>query len=313
MKYLLAGGALAAVAGTWWARSSNSRPARIVRMLAGDARRSVPPAPFKPTPAKWDDNRITCSWLGHATVLINFYGLKILTDPVFSDRVGLNVGIGTAGPKRHQAPALAIAELPPVDVILLSHAHFDHMDLPSLKQFSSATFTVTAKATRDILAETPLQQVHELGWNERIQFKGAAGGLEIEALEVKHWGVRWPSDIARGYNGYVLRREGRAILFGGDTAMTPLFREHRAKGPFEVALMPIAAYDPWIRNHCTPEQAVEMANAAGAKYFLPIHHETFDLSDEPLTEPIQRLQAALETEPERLVLRRAGETFACQT
>jgi L-ascorbate metabolism protein UlaG (beta-lactamase superfamily) len=93
--------------------------------------------------------------------------------------------------------------------------------------------------------------------------------------------------------------------------MTPLFRDHRAKGPVEVAIMPIAAYNPWIRNHCTPEQAVEMASQAGAKFILPVHHETFDLSDEPLTEPIQRLQAALEKEPERLALRRAGETFAC--
>lgn len=311
MKYLLAGGALTAAVGTWWARSSSSRPARIIRMLAADTIRKVPPAPLKPAPAKWPDNRITFAWLGHATVLINFYGLKILTDPVFSDRVGVGVGIGTAGPKRHQAPALAIAELPPVDVILLSHAHYDHLDLPSLNQLPPATFTVTAKVTRDLLAATPLQQIHELGWNERLQFKGVSGGLEIEAVEVKHWGIRWPSDVVRGYNGYVLRREGRAILFGGDTAMTPLFREHRAKGPFEVAIMPIAAYNPWIRNHCTPEQAVEMASQAGAKFILPVHHETFDLSDEPLTEPIQRLHAALEKEPERLALRRAGETFAC--
>jgi L-ascorbate metabolism protein UlaG (beta-lactamase superfamily) len=198
-----------------------------------------------------------------------------------------------------------------VDVVLLSHAHFDHMDLPTLARFPANTLAVTAKQTLDLLAGTPLKAATELGWNDRVRLKTAAGDLEIEALQVRHWGRRWPSDLDRGYNGYVLRREGKRLLFAGDTAMTDLFAGHRAKGPFEVGIMPIAAYNPWIRNHCTPEEAVQMAEAAGARHVLPVHHETFQLSDEPMTEPIERFTAALAKEPERIALKQAGETFVC--
>jgi len=185
------------------------------------------------------------------------------------------------------------------------------MDLGTLRSFDRRAFTVTAKSTSDVLADARLKEIHELRWNEQITFKNAKGQLQIEAVEVKHWGQRWPSEIQRGYNGYILRREGKAILFAGDTANTPLFRELRSRGPFEAALMPIGAYRPWIWNHCTPEQALEMANAAGAQYVLPIHHKTFRLSDEPMNEPIQRLETAMSDEPERLALRRIGETFVC--
>jgi L-ascorbate metabolism protein UlaG (beta-lactamase superfamily) len=185
----------------------------------------------------------------------------------------------------------------------------DHMDLPTLRGFPKATFTVTARATRDLLAGPGLKQITELGWGEHTTYRGSAGELHIEAIEVKHWGERWPSDAPRGYNGYLLHREGRAILFAGDTAFTPALGQAHTRGPFEVAIMPIGAYLPWIRNHCTPEQAVEMANAAGAKYILAVHHQTFRLSEEPIREPIERLEAALAREPERLALRRIGETF----
>jgi L-ascorbate metabolism protein UlaG (beta-lactamase superfamily) len=251
------------------------------------------------------------SWLGHATVLINFYGIHILTDPAMGSRVGVSLGVGTAGPKRYIASALKLKELPRIDVVLLSHAHMDHMDLGTLRYFAPKTFTITAKATSDVLAKAGLKEIHELEWNERATFRNANGELQVEAVEVKHWGERWPSEVPRGYNGYILRREGKTILFGGDTAHTPLFADLRSRGPFEVALMPIGAYRPWIWNHCTPEQALDMANAARANYVLPIHHQTFRLSDEPMNEPIDRLEAAVHTELQRLALRRIGETFVC--
>jgi len=108
-----------------------------------------------------------------------------------------------------------------------------------------------------------------------------------------------------------IRREGRTILFGGDTAQTESFRQHRTHGPYDLAIMPIGAYDPWILNHCSPEQAVDMANQAGARYFIPIHHQTFRLSHEPMLEPIERAETALAKETERLALRQVGETFIC--
>ena len=260
---------------------------------------------------RWSDHEITICWIGHATVLINFLGVKILTDPAFGDHVGVSFGLGTIGPKRYFAPALRLKELPPIDVVLLSHAHMDHMDLFSLRHLPAKTFTVTARVTSDVLGGTGLQQVTELGWGDRATFHGANGDLQIEAFQVKHWGQRWPSELVRGYNGYLLRREGRALLFGGDTAETPLFADLRSRGPFEAAIMPIGAYDPWIWNHCNPEQAVELANLAGARYIVPVHHQTFRLSNERMREPIERLEAALHEEPERIALRRIGEQFVC--
>jgi len=134
------------------------------------------------------------------------------------------------------------------------------------------------------------------------------GDLEVHALEVKHWGARLRRDTYRGYNGYVLRREGRALLFGGDTAQTARFATYRRHGPYEAAIMPIGAYDPYIHNHCTPEQAVSMADAAGARLFIPVHHQTFALSREPVREPIERADAALASEAGRLAVRDVGDT-----
>jgi len=291
--------------------ASKQRAACWARRLIADARRNVEVTPVKPELANWSDNQIALCWIGHATVLINFYGIHILTDPALFDRVGISMGITTVGPKRFIAPALRPGELPHIDVLLLSHAHMDHMDLGSLRCFPSSTFTVSAKATSDVLAAARGKQVVELGWNDTTTFRNSKGELRIEAVEVKHWGQRWPSEVPRGYNGYTLRREGKAILFAGDTALTPLFANLRSRGPFEAAIMPIGAYRPWIRNHCTPEQALEMANAAGANYLVPVHHQTFRLSEEPINEPIERLQEALQREPERLALKRIGETFVC--
>jgi len=282
-----------------------------MRMMIADARRHVIPAPVKPTPDQWSDNAITMSWLGHATVLINFYGMWVLTDPTFGNRIGVSLGLGTVGPKRYVSPALPLKKLPPIDVVLLSHAHMDHMDLPSLGHFPSKTFAVTAKVTNDVLSGTRLKGATELAWNDHTTFKNQKGELEIQAIEVNHWGKRWPSELERGYNGYILRREGKALLFGGDTAHTLLFSELRSKGPFEAAIMPIGAYQPWIWNHCTPEEAVEMANRSGARYIVPVHHQTFKLSDEPMNEPIERFEAALAKEPERVAVRRIGESFVC--
>jgi len=282
-----------------------------MRAMIADARRGIAPAPVRPNPAQWPGDRITICWLGHATMLINFYGINILTDPALGNRVGVSLGLGTAGPKRYIAPALQIPELPPIDVLLLSHAHMDHFDLPTLQQFGAETPVVTARLTRDILQSTRLRNITEIGWNERTTLRDGKGELEIEAVEVKHWGRRWPSDLNRGYNGYVLRREGKALIFAGDTARTEAFKGLRGRGPFEAAIMPIGAYRPWIWNHCTPEEALEMANWAGARYIVPMHHQTFRLSDEPMNEPIERLETALAKEPERLALRRVGESFVC--
>lgn len=294
--------------GSIWMKYSDSRLARVGRMIVGDIGRDPAPAPHVPQPAAWDDNRITFTWIGHATVLINFYGVRILTDPVFSERVGVDAGIVTLGPKRYIEAAMSFDQLPPIDLVLLSHGHMDHMDLPTLSRFNAQQRVVTAHDTTEILKPTRLTNISELNWNERTTVKTAHGEIHIEAFEVNHWGRRWPNDRERGYNGYVLRREGRALLFGGDTAMTPLFRNLHSGGPYAAAIMPIGAYDPWIHAHCTPEEALHMADKAGARLFAPIHHSTFKLSDEPMTEPAERIQKALAAEKDRLALKDVGDT-----
>jgi L-ascorbate metabolism protein UlaG (beta-lactamase superfamily) len=293
----------------YWLSASQQRAARWGRRLLADAHRPIIPAPLTPDPARWSNNQITIAWLGHATTLINFYGIRILTDPALGNRVGVSLGVGTIGPKRQIAPALIPGQLPDVDVILLSHAHMDHMDLPTLQRLNPGTFTVTAKETADLVTGNLSRTTTELAWNDTVTFRNKTGDLQIEAIEVKHWGRRWPSEKTRGYNGYVLRREGKALVFAGDTASTPLFTNLRSRGPLAAAIMPIGAYRPWIWNHCTPEQAVGMANAARAPYIVPVHHQTFRLSEEPMEEPIQRLESALAKEPQRLALRRIGATF----
>jgi L-ascorbate metabolism protein UlaG (beta-lactamase superfamily) len=272
--------------------------------------RPIASAFTKPEPLKWNDAQVTAAWIGHATVLINFFGINILTDPVLFPRIGIRLPGFTIGPKRLTAPALQFHELPRIDLILLSHAHFDHFDLRTLHRFNENTSVITAPNTADLLRWTRLRDVSELGWDETKFFNFAnqtKGDIAISAFEVKHWGARKQRDDYRGYNGYVMERNGRRVLFGGDTAMTDSFAKVRP--PIDIAIMSIGAYNPWIHSHCTPEQAVEMATAAGAQFIMPVHHQTFRLSFEPLREPIERFQTVLRNAPERIALREIGETF----
>ncbi|HEX3618911.1 MAG TPA: MBL fold metallo-hydrolase [Candidatus Udaeobacter sp.] len=281
----------------------------LLREWTIESRRPIAPAFAKPNPANWSNTQVTLAWIGHATVLINFFGIKILTDPVFFPRIGIRLPGFTIGPKRLIAPALQFHEVPNIDLILLSHAHFDHLDLRTLRCFGESTTVITARATSDLLRGTQFRDVIELDWGEAKTFKTAAGEVNIRALPVNHWGARKRRDTYRGYNGYLLERKGRRIIFTGDTAMTNRFAEIRRQGSIDVAIMSIGAYNPWIQSHCSPEQAVEMANAAGAHFIVPVHHQTFRLSFEPFREPIERFEAALRKTPERIALREIGETF----
>jgi L-ascorbate metabolism protein UlaG (beta-lactamase superfamily) len=271
--------------------------------------RPIAPPFAKPDPSKWSNTQLTLAWLGHSTVLVNFFGVTILTDPVLFPRVGIRLPGFTVGPKRLTAPALRFHELPHIDVILLSHAHFDHFDLRTLRCFNQTTRVITARATRDLLKRTRFSDITELGWGERRTLAAAAGDIEITAFAVKHWGARTQHDTHRGYNGYLVERSNRRVIFAGDTAMSDKFEALRRYGPIDVAIMPISAYNPWIQSHGTPEQAVQMANAAGARFIVPMHHQTFRLSVEPFAEPIERFEAALRRTPERIALRQVGETF----
>lgn len=271
--------------------------------------RPITPAFARPEPFKWSDTNVTLAWLGHSTVLINFFGVTVLTDPVLFPRVGIRLTGITIGPKRLTAPALQVHDLPHIDLILLSHAHFDHFDLRTLRCFDETTRVITAHATNDLLKRTRFSDITELNWGERKTFSSTAGEMEIAAFPVKHWGARTQHDTYRGYNGYLIERRERRIIFAGDTAMTESFTTLRRYGPIDIAIVPISAYNPWIHAHSTPEQAIQMANAAGARFIVPVHHQTFRLSFEPFREPIERFEAALSKSAQRIALREIGETF----
>jgi L-ascorbate metabolism protein UlaG (beta-lactamase superfamily) len=312
-RSFMATSAVAGVGSAAWLGVSSSWGARFLRQRFEEIGRDIPPAPHKPTLATWSDNAVTLAWLGHATVLINFYGVRILTDPVLYPRIGVDLGLGTLGPMRLVQCALTLDELPEIDLVLVSHAHFDHLDTPSLGSLRGRPVAVMATAISDLLPQRRYSSVRELRWGEAATVATGRGDVLVRAIEVKHWGARIRRDTWRGYTGWIVEREGRRVLIGGDTAVTPAFESHRRHGPFDAAVMPIGAYDPWIYNHCTPEQAVMMADAARARLIVPVHHQSFRLSNEPFMEPIERIQEALAKEHDRLAVHAIGETVVIQS
>jgi len=284
---------------------------RVVGLLSRfffEGFRPIARAPYRPDPASWPDTEITGAWLGHSTVLLNLFGVWIITDPVLATRCGLRFGPLTIGPRRFVRPALEARELPEIDLLLLSHAHMDHLDLWTLRRLRGNPHAVTASGLRDLLANLPFAGVRELAWDESAEIETRHGPVRITARQVAHWGARMRTDDWRGYCGFVIERNHRKIGFAGDTARTSF--THWANGTdIDLLAVPIGAYNPWVRAHCNPEEAVAMAGEARAHYLLPIHHKTFQLSSEPMQEPITRFRAALNDTPERIAATEIGQTF----
>lgn len=264
----------------------------------------IAPAPHTPDPRAWSDDRLTVAWLGHATLLFNFYGTWLLTDPALEPRIGIGRGRAKLGPRRLVQPALRPHDLPPLDAILLSHAHMDHTDLGTLRLLSAEVPVVVQQGNTDLVRR--FDQVHELAWGESIELDG----LRIESTEARHWGARMITDNHRGYGGYLLQKAGHTILFAGDTAHTDALTQLGRRSRIELAILPIGAYDPWITNHASPEQAWTMFQRLGAEYVLPVHHSTFRLSREPVDEPIRRFLAAAGHERWRVIATEVGATWS---
>ncbi|TCP59196.1 L-ascorbate metabolism protein UlaG (beta-lactamase superfamily) [Tumebacillus sp. BK434] len=264
----------------------------------------------KPAPDEWSEEQVTVSWIGHSTLVLNILGKTIITDPVFSEKVGVSLGGPLViGPKRHTAAALTVEETGAPDLILLSHAHLDHFDLPSLKRLQNrSTDVITAQNTSRLLQKLSFRRVLELGGRERVELDD---GLTITAVPVKHWGRRFPWNADYGWTGYLIEYCGVRLFFAGDTAYTPSFKELRRYGPIDIAFLPIGAYSPdsYQGNHCTPEQAWQMFLDSGAQHLVPIHWDTFVLSHEPVDEPLQRLLQIAGADASRILLREHGETF----
>lgn len=257
----------------------------------------------RPHPSTWPDDRLIAAWLGHATVLLNFYGSWVLTDPALERRIGIGRGFAKVGPRRLVQPALRPRELPPLDLVLLSHAHMDHTDLGTLRLLSPDIPVVVQEGNQDLVRR--FHRVHQLTWGDSTE----VNGLRIESTEARHWGARTITDRHRGYGGYLIQRGSRTVLFAGDTAYTDVLTRYGRGNPIDLAILPIGAYDPWIANHASPEQAWAMFKELGAEYVLPIHHSTFRLSREPVDEPIRRFLEAAGGERWRVVATEVGATW----
>jgi L-ascorbate metabolism protein UlaG (beta-lactamase superfamily) len=270
------------------------------RLRVLDRIHRLPRAPQRPDFAKWERYTLAAAWIGHATTLLRIGGQTILTDPVFSAKIGLGFGLVTAGPRRMVAPAVSIRDLPKIDAILLSHAHFDHLDRPSLARLPKNMHVITAHGLRDLIDDLHFQHVTELQWGESMSL----GPIQITAQPVQHWGARTFYDTHRGYCAFLLEASSNhCVLYGADTAY---HTEWRTLPAVDLAVVGIGAYDPYIAAHATPEQALEMADHVRAKHVLPMHYGTFRLSHEPTHEPIQRILAASENNPGRIVIRDIG-------
>jgi L-ascorbate metabolism protein UlaG (beta-lactamase superfamily) len=249
------------------------------------------------------DGPLVAAWLGHATVLLRLGDKWILTDPVFSQRVGVRVGPLTFGVGR-LLPAIDPALLPPIDLVLVSHAHFDHLDRPSLRQLiSDKTLLVTAASTKRLIPPG-FKSIQELSWDQTLRING----LSIRALQPNHWGARTAWDRHRGFNSYVIETAHHRVLFAGDTAITDTYACLNRSG-VDLSIFGIGAYNPWIRAHANPEQVWQMNCDAAGHWLMPIHHSTFKLSDEPMEEPLERLLAAASHEESRIVARELGQLW----
>jgi L-ascorbate metabolism protein UlaG (beta-lactamase superfamily) len=261
-------------------------------------------------PQRWSDGALTIADLGHSTLLMDWYGVRVLSDPTLFNRVGLSIGsLLTIGPYRHSAPPLAPAELQNLDVILITHAHMDHLDLPSLRVLPKSAVVIACAGCGRLIRPLGFTDVRELRWGERTEVKG----LSVAAMGANHWGVRWPPmGRAYGFNSYLLERGGTRMLLACDSAVTPLFGT-LASNPPDIAAFSIAAYDPWIHNHANPEQVWAMFQQSGARYLVPIHWGTFRLSKEPMDEPMRRLLAAAGAESNRVAIRQIGVAWSLPT
>ena len=275
-------------------------------LLAGAAsgvHAEVPPAPHQLAPEKWADDNLAVGYVGHASVLLKMTGTFILTDPTFFDRVGVSIGPVTVGPRRLVQPALPLARLPKPAAVVITHAHFDSLDLPTLAALPKDTTLIAPTNCRDLLGDLGFRQYVELAWGERVM----VDGVTIEAVRVAHWGARYPWGMPRGYNGYVFSKDGVRVLFASDTAYTTAFTHFRDGGaPLDVAIFGNGAYDPWIRNHADPEQVWRMFVESGARYLVPIHYDTFRLGKEPVGDAMRRLLAAAGPDAGRIVIREIG-------
>ena len=254
---------------------------------------------YKNDPKFLKENRDipTLTWIGHSTLLIQYKGVNILTDPHLTQRAS---PFSFAGPKRYTSPGLSLDDLPIIDLILISHNHYDHLDELTIKtiiknQPDKPPNIFVPLKLKQWFFDLGITNITELDWQESIKF----GEWEVHAVPVQHWSARTPFDRNKTlWAGWVLETEGFRFFFAGDTGYSKDFKNLGEKfGQFDLAAIPIGAYEPrWFMKdaHVNPEEAVMIHQDINARYSVGIHWGTFIMTDEPVEEPPKRLLVALE-------------------
>jgi L-ascorbate metabolism protein UlaG (beta-lactamase superfamily) len=295
----------------WWWASFGARKEELSP--------PVPPGHVLPTnealamlAAHSDSDSLT--WLGHAAFLIRLGGQTILVDPFLGDRAS---PVGWAGPRRYAGPGITVDKLPPVDVLVISHNHYDHLDLRAIRQLPAKEKmrVIVPAGLGALLRANGFSDVTEVRWGDSLKLDG----LNVISVPAVHFSSRGLFDgDATLWSGYVFESSQKRVYFAGDTAYhDTLFKQlRRTIGPVDVALVPIGAYEPhnlMADVHTNPEQAVQLAQDMGARALVGMHWGTVVLSTEPPFEPPRRFRAAGSAQgypDESLWLMSIGETRA---
>jgi L-ascorbate metabolism protein UlaG (beta-lactamase superfamily) len=227
------------------------------------------------------DGELGITWIGHASFLLQCCGENLLVDPNWSNWLKVI--------KRMRHPGVEIGHLPNIDMVLVTHAHFDHLDRKSLREVAADQPIVVPFDVGNLVHDLGFRSVHELHYWEAYEH----GPLKITLTPCHHWGARVLHDSHRGFGGFIIEAGGRTIFHCGDTAYFDGFKEIGERYPIDVALLPIGAYDPPSGRevHMNPEEALKAFLEIGAKRMVPMHYGTFRLGYEPLHEPPARLLA----------------------
>jgi L-ascorbate metabolism protein UlaG (beta-lactamase superfamily) len=262
-------------------------------------------------PATLAPGALALTFVNHITFLVQLDGVNLLTDPVYSERAS---PFRRLGPRRVRAPGLAFEALPPVHVVLISHNHYDHLDIVTLRRLQSqhAPCFVTTLGNGPFLREFGLRRVEELDWWEHCEL----GHCRVELTPAQHWSARGPRNRNRTlWGGFIVQAAGRRVFFAGDTGYGPHFAELRARsGPIDLALLPIGAYEPrWFMcdQHMNPEDAVRAHVDLGAPLSVGTHFGCFQLTDEGIDDPPRELGRALAERglsDQRFIVLETGET-----
>lgn len=253
------------------------------------------------------------TWIGHITVLAQMGGLNFLTDPVFSDRC---FPVQWAGPKRHTPPGLSLDQLPHIDVVLLSHNHYDHLDEDSMlalsRQAGGPPLFIAPLGHRTWFERHGIQGVIELDWWDThvLEATDRSARIPVTLTPAQHWSARTAFDAMRSlWGGFAVLSPDCHLFFAGDTAYSKDFQDIRRHfadhqtpemgGGFDMALLPIGAYEPrWFMKdqHCNPEESVQIFQDLGCQRAMAVHWGTFVLTDEALDEPPRALARALQAQ-----------------